>query len=322
MCSETHILTNAEVNRFDPTRTTVLRNSFAKDMKRRFTELSRTILKTVIENDAFGLDINVFQMTPARKKQFAFPRSQDKIRAFMLWLEEQVRLGILEVDQFQQLGQGIERAWTNKYITDSYKRGIQRARYEVKKAGFEVPSIEQTGGVDMALTVPVHIDRLGLMYTRTFSDLKGITQTMDTQISRVLSQRLADGEGPRVLARKMIAVVNGAKSGELGLDVSYINKSGNQVNYFLPAERRAEILARTEVIRAHHQATIQEYKNWGVEGVNVQGEWKTAGDGRVCEECEALEGQIFTLEEINNKIPLHPQCRCIALPYIYEPVIK
>ena len=314
MCSETHILTNAEVNRIDPTRTTVLRNAFAKDMKRRFTELCRTILKTVIENDAFGLDINVFQMTPARKKQFAFPRSQDKIRAFMLWLDEQVNLGILEVDQFQQLGQGIERAWTNKYITDSYKRGVQRARYEVKKAGFEVPTIEQTGGVNMALTVPVHIDRLGLMYTRTFSDLKGITQTMDSQISRVLSQGLADGDGPRQLARKMIAVVNGTQSGELGIT--------DTLGRYIPARRRAEVLARTEVIRAHHQATIQEYKNWGVEGVNVLGEWKTAGDGRVCDECEALEGQIFTLEEINSKIPLHPQCRCIALPYIYEPVIK
>lgn len=314
MCSETHILTNAEVNRIDPTRTTVLRNAFAKDMKRRFTELCRTILKTVIENDAFGLDINVFQMTPAAKKQFAFPRSQDKIRAFMLWLEEQVNLGILEVDQFQQLGQGIERAWTNKYITDSYKRGVQRARYEVKKAGFEVPSIEQTGGVDMALTVPVHIDRLGLMYTRTFSDLKGITQTMDSQISRVLSQGLADGDNPRVLARKMIAVINGTNSGELGIT--------DTLGRHIPAQRRAEVLARTEVIRAHHQATIQEYKNWGVEGVNVLGEWKTAGDGRVCDECEDLEGQIFTLEEINSKIPLHPQCRCIALPYIYEPVIK
>ena len=314
MCSETHILTNAEVNRIDPTRTTVLRNAFAKDMKRRFTELSRTILKTVIENDAFGLYINVLQMSPARKSQFAFPRSQDKVRAFMLWLEEQVRLGILEVDQFQQLGQGIDRAWTNKYITDSYSRGVQRARYEVKKAGIEVPSIEQTGGASMALTVPVHVDRLGLMYTRVFSDLKGITQTMDTQISRVLSQGLGDGDNPRLLARKMIAVINGAKSGELGIT--------DTLGRYIPAQRRAEVLARTEVIRAHHQATIQEYNNWGVEGVNVLGEWKTAGDGRVCPECEALEGSIFTLEEINNKIPVHPQCRCIALPYIYEPVNK
>lgn len=314
MHDHTQILTQSQVNHFDPTRTTVLRNAFAKDMHKRFLELVRMIVKSVVTNDAFGLDINVFQMNPANKKQFAFPRSQDKVRAFMLWLEEQVKLGILEVDQFQQLGQGIDRAWTNKYILDSYKRGIQRARYEVKKAGFDVPGIEQTGGVSMSLMTPFHADRLGLMYTRMFSDLKGITQTMDTQISRVLSQGLADGDNPRLLAKKMIAVVNGAKSGELGIT--------DTLGRYIPAQRRAEVLARTEVIRAHHQATIQEYKNWGVEGVNVLGEWKTAGDDRVCAECEDLEGQIFTLEEINNKIPLHPQCRCIALPYIYEPVIK
>jgi SPP1 gp7 family putative phage head morphogenesis protein len=78
------------------------------------------------------------------------------------------------------------------------------------------------------------------------------------------------------------------------------------------------MLARTEIIRAHHIATIQEYRNWGVEGITVKGEWKTAGDDRVCSKCEQLEGKIFTLDEIEPMIPLHPLCRCIALPYIEE----
>ena len=44
----------------------------------------------------------------------------------------------------------------------------------------------------------------------------------------------------------------------------------------------------------------------------------TAGDDRVCEKCAALEGRIFTLDEIEFLIPLHPNCRCLALPYIEE----
>ena len=39
---------------------------------------------------------------------------------------------------------------------------------------------------------------------------------------------------------------------------------------------------------------------------------------RVCPKCEALDGKIFTLDEIEPMIPLHPQCRCIALPYIED----
>jgi hypothetical protein len=59
---------------------------------------------------------------------------------------------------------------------------------------------------------------------------------------------------------------------------------------------------------------VQEYKNWEVEGVKVKAEWDTAGDGRVCELCRPLDGQVFTIEEIEPMIPRHPNCRCISLP--------
>jgi hypothetical protein len=61
-------------------------------------------------------------------------------------------------------------------------------------------------------------------------------------------------------------------------------------------------------------ATVQEYRNWEAAGVKVKAEWSTAGDDRVCEECEALEGKEFSLQEIEDMIPYHPNCRCIALP--------
>jgi hypothetical protein len=76
------------------------------------------------------------------------------------------------------------------------------------------------------------------------------------------------------------------------------------------------MLARTEVIRAHHLATIQEYRNYGVEGIHVQGEWKTAGDMRVCDICASMEGQVFTLDQIEKMIPAHTMCRCLALPAV------
>jgi SPP1 gp7 family putative phage head morphogenesis protein len=62
-------------------------------------------------------------------------------------------------------------------------------------------------------------------------------------------------------------------------------------------------------------ATIQEYRNWRLAGVTVQAEWLTAGDDRVCERCASLQGRIFTLDEIEGMIPVHPGCRCIALPH-------
>ena len=311
-----HIHKGITINAYDPTRTTALRNAFVRDMKRRYKELTDVIRQAVDVQDCFGLrqgTIRTFQMTPPGAGMFAFPRSADKVVAFMRWLQDQIDRGLLEVGEFQQIGVGVESAWTNKYILDSYKRGVMRSRYELQKAGFNVPSIEATGGIGISFSTPFHIDRLGLLYSRTFTELKGITAQMDQQISRVLAQGIADGDNPHLLARKLVSTINGIGRDKLGLDISYTRispKTGEEivVKYFMPAERRAEIIARTEVIRAHHQAMIQEYRNWALEGVYVKGEWKTAGDARVCEKCAELEGHIYTLDEIEPMIPLHPQC--------------
>ena len=297
---------------YDPTRTTSLRNKFASDMKRRFNELILVIIKSVVTNDCFGLkpQIHSLQMTPAQQEAFAFLRSQKKVEEFMAWLKQQVDKGILEVSIYQQIGVSADNAWTNIYISDSYKRGVIRARYELKKAGYDVPTIEESGGINVVMQGIVHADRLGLLFTRVFNDLKGITAAMDMQISRVLAQGIADGDGMKLLARKLVSTINGTKMGDLGIT--------DTLGRFIPASRRAMMLARTEIIRAHHLATIQEYRNWGVEGIKVLAEWMTAGDDRVCEKCASLQGRIFTLDEIEPMIPLHPQCRCLALPWIEE----
>lgn len=287
-------------NRADPTRTKTLRDAFVQEMNRRFAVLAREIRKAVDEEDVFGLRNNILAQQTPGPGQFAFPRSEDKIRAFMRWLQQQVDAGILEVGDMTQAGTAAESAWTNKYVYDSYKRGVIRSRYEMQKAGFTLG-----GSAQVSMMAPMHIDRVGLLFTRVFSELKGITAQMEQQISRVLAQGIADGDNPRLLSRKLTKVVTG--KGDLSLT--------DTLGRHIPARRRAEIMARTEVIRAHHQATIQEYKNWGVEEVSVQAEWQTAGDARVCSECQSMQGSVFSLDEINNMIPLHPQCRCVALPY-------
>jgi SPP1 gp7 family putative phage head morphogenesis protein len=239
------------------------------------------------------------------KQAFAFRTSQEKITEFMSWLQQQVDKGILTVSEYRQLGTALQTEWTDLYIEDSYKRGIIRARYEMTKAGWAIPSIEASGGIMAILSAPWHIDRLGILFSRTFTDLKGVTAAMDSQMSRILAQGMADGDGPRLIARKLISTINGDTTGTLGIK--------DTLGRFIPAKRRAEMIARTEMQRAHHMAMIQEYRNWKIVGVNVMAEWITAGDSRVCSACFAMEGKIFTLDEIEPMIPLHPACRCIAI---------
>lgn len=296
--------------RTDPTRTKTLREAFARALRRRFNELTAVIREAIVDEDVLGLKPETpqgYQMAPPGVGRFNFPRSEDKVEAFMRWLRQQQDRGLLEIRDLPQVGSAMHRRWIDKYVYDSYKRGVIRARYELRKAGFDIPAFEQPAGVEATMSAPIHLDRLGVLYTRTFNELKGITEAMDQHISRVLTQGMADGDNPRLMARKITAAINGVGADRLGLR--------DTLGRWIPGRRRAEIMARTEVIRAHHQATIQEYRNWGAEGVTVQAEWQTAGDERVCDICASMQGEIYTLDQIQNMIPLHAQCRCLALPY-------
>lgn len=314
-----HINIYAKVKQFDPTHTTSLRNAFANDMSKRFKKLIALIEDAIVTKDVFGLQNKLFSINAATPNQFAFSTSDAKVQAFMEWLRQMVQQELLTIKMMSQVGTGLNQAWTNMYVEDSYKRGIARAKYEMKKAGYLLPEDIFDKSVAASFNNPFHMDRVGMLYSRVYSDLKGITDQMDTQISKVLAQGMIDGENPRTMARKMRAVIEGGGE-ELGIT--------DTLGRFIPAKRRAEILARTETVRAYHQANIQEMKNWGIEGVSVVAEWSTAEDDRVCDKCKAMtidengELRIYTLDEIQNLIPLHPNCRCLALPVSATEEIK
>ena len=289
------------VNTYDPTRTTVLRNTAVRESNRRFEAMIKEITKAVFTEDVFGLQVYV---TPG-KNAFAFSLDSRKLQAFMDWLQTLVAEHIIDIEDIPQVGSSMYSSWTDKYIVESYQRGMARARQEMIKAGYAVPIITALDLIT-PMQVPLHVESVGLLFMRTFNELKGITDTMSQAISRILAQGLIDGTNPRILARKLVAAINGKGVGELGIT--------DTLGRFIPAKRRAEIMARTEIIRAHHYATINEYKRWGVIGVNIKAEFKTAGDDRVCSICASLEGNLYTLDEALPIVPVHPQCRCIMLP--------
>ena len=314
LCTCSHSEHGLQINAYDPTHTTTIRNAFARAMGARFRALTRAIKKKIVDDDCFGLTTSEFTVTTMAMREFDFPRSADKVESFMEWLREQTDITILERNQ---IGRGVEKAWTDLYIQSAYQKGIYRGRQELQNAGYPVPPIVEAtgtvaGGIAAAFNQPFHIDRVGLMYSRTYTGLQGITAEMDLQISRILAQGIADGRHPRELARLITRTVSGP-----GGDLAITDSLGR----YIPAERRAKMLARTDMIRAHHEANMQEYRNYGALGIRVKAEFVTAGDGRVCVICQGYEFQSqakpFTLDEVQGLIPVHPNCRCIAIPIDY-----
>lgn len=271
--------------RSDPTRTKTLRNKYSAEMYKRFRELKGAIRHQLVELDGFGLKTN--------RGRFEFERSGEKVGAFMDWLREEQASGILGVSQGTPISRAAENSWQNVYIQGAYKSGVVQAASMLRKGGATV----EDRWINGAFMRPIHADRVGVAYTRAFTDLRGITEEMDKQISRELARGLSEGEAPPAIA-------------------SRINNRVDKVGL-----SRARVLAQTETINAHAEASLNSYEEAGVEGVEVLAEFATAGDAKVCPECAALEARVaadggWSLERARGVIPVHPRCRCAWLPQV------
>jgi SPP1 gp7 family putative phage head morphogenesis protein len=298
------------VLRRDPSQTFGIRKSFEREMRKRFNLLAKKIEEAVLAFDVLGLNVErdaekarqVLKIhrplkIHLQKRQFAFLTVEQKQKKFMQWLETEME-NILEVIDGPSFGleAAIKKSWMNKYIDSGYKKGLERAYSEMEWAGV-IP--KEPRAIESAFLSPIHAERVGLIYSRAYNDLAGITKQMSAGISRTLGQGMAEGKHPRSIAREMRQYVTPVKIG------------GKRM---LSARKRAEMIARTETVRAHHVANVNSYKAAGLVLGKVMAEWKATPDDRVCEECAALDGKIFKLEKAEGMIPVHPNCRCVLLP--------
>jgi len=286
----------------DPSRTITLRRRFVADMRRRFKSVQKAIDELIIENDVFGLRrlpanplrthvtvtktaIKIGGKVQIMPAAWQFRNDAAKVISFRTWLEEQTKEKILTVD-----AQG--RPWLATYIESAYKKGQLRAYRERYGALLETKAgLDLTGGgklLGLTFMGPAEMAQVEALYTRAWGDLKGVAGATTTQLSRVLSEKLAlgyaEGRNPRAIARAMRKELTGL------------------------TKRRAEVIARTEIIRAHAEAQLDAYDAMKVEKVSAKVEFATAGDERVCPQCASLDGEEMTVAQARGIIPVHPQC--------------
>lgn len=282
-------LTAQQARKRDPTLTTGLRQKFVRDMDSRFNQLNRLIRETVITNDALGLKVNA---AAAGRRAFDFPRSAAKVEAFMRWLRLTQDELLFEVTRGTRRAVTGNALWADVYLESAYQRGLATASSQMAGMGVAVGS----NYINNAWYRPIHADSIGLIYTRTYSDLKGVTEAMDGRISRALAQGLAEGLSSDKIAKELFKVV------------STIGKT------------RARVIARTEVVNAVSEASLNSYEEAEIEGVQLDAEFSTSGDEAVCEKCDALsKAGPYTIKQARGLIPAHPNCRCGWRPIVTDP---
>jgi len=277
--------------KIDPTRTTLLRKKFVADMTRRFKKISKAIQELVVEDDAFGLVKSkpLILSQQVEKQAWRFNTNPQKVKLYRKWLQQQVDVEILT-----PVG-GIEgKPWTAPYIESAYRKGALRAYTDVHAETLaETPDFYEGSKaqfIQTAFSQPEVQSKIELLYERAFTELEGVTKVMDQQMSRILAEGLSQGKGINEIARN------------LRKNVTTITKT------------RANVIARTEIVRAHSEGQLDAFEQLNIQGVGVMAEWSTAGDDRVCDVCGDLEGHIMTIEEARGLLPQHPNCRCAWIP--------
>ena len=161
------------------------------------------------------------------------------------------------------------------YVDEAYRAGITHAANMIELKGIEA-------SVGMG---PADWRTIDALKVRNLSALKGISDEMSKQIIHEVTEGVRAGEGMSVIRARI---------------TDRVDKIGFT---------RADIMARTEVMTAANDASIQRYTQEGATGW----EWYTTQDDRLCPQCAPLHGRKYKFGEVSPP-PLHARCRCVALP--------
>lgn len=220
---------------------------------------------------------------------WATATSPGRLLEFQGWLREQVGHTIT--------GQTQEQFWQG-YIVRGWQQGAGRAFDDTNRARPRVSPEEELayqGGRQQFLrdtfNNPVSRERVDLLAARTFDEMEDVGRDVVNRLSRTLVDGLIQGRGADEVARDLV------ESTGFGL-------------------RRAENVARTELVRAHSEGQLDGFEQLGVEELGVLAEVMVTPDGNTCPECSALAGQTFTIDEARGMIPVHPSCRCCWTPNV------
>lgn len=261
----------------DPTKTLLIRNRASKEIDRRFSKIRKFVRDSIY--------IGKLVTNEVLERKYEFMRDSEKIAEFNRDLQLIIDKEILDIADGTIQPKDY---WLNIHVGQGYDRGARKVRLAAERA---IPSLVKLPAYS-PLANPFHVERAELIYTRVFNDMKGVTDTMRSQMSRVLSEGMLRGDNPKTVAKDMIGRVD-----SIGIT-------------------RSKLIARTEIVESHNQASIREADILEKEtGVEIKMIWIGADDGRERPTHVARNNNIYTREEISSMIG-EPNCRCSVSAYI------
>lgn len=167
---------------------------------------------------------------------------------------------------------------------DEYLSAFQRLLSRSTEFGLDLAGQLSKSVKDsqVGVTVPVEAVVAAARTARGYLERHGAT--FSTAAAEVLSQGVAEGRPTKEMTEDLQRRLKVTKS-------------------------RAEVIVRTESLRAHNEAANAYYTQNGIDLVM----YYATTDDRSCPYCTAHAGNVFKRGAIT--VPRHPRCRCYLAPY-------
>jgi SPP1 gp7 family putative phage head morphogenesis protein len=268
----------------DPTETTTLRNEHEAEYYKRLRALKGDLRSAIAENDVLYLGTQRARNAEPKPRDYQFLTDERKRERFQAWLQTQIENDILVVENVEGARSGSH--FSAQYLRKAYAKGVRDANRNLRAQGYDI----DTQTMQDVFNQRVHQEAVEQLYVRAYENLADITADMSDEIGEELADAFTQGWNPRTAA-------------------SNINDRVDTIGI-----TRSRLLARTEIIHAHAEGTLDRLESEGFETVTPDVEFQTAGDTRVCPICRSLDGNVYTIQEARGIVPRHPSCRCALIP--------
>jgi len=169
---------------------------------------------------------------------------------------------------------------------DAYDRLLRTLLGDASRSGLDVASqlTEQMTPGKPRIDVSIPLDATVSAAAQAKGYLRKHGETFATKAAEVVAKGIAEGRATDSMVQDMRLRLGVVKS-------------------------RADVIVRTETLRAYNDASNNYYANQGIDLVM----YYATADDRSCPYCAPRAGKIYKRQEI--KVPLHPRCRCFLSPW-------
>ena len=190
-----------------------------------------------------------------------------------------------------------------KSIRQAFTLGISQGIEELALAALPFYADLTPASIDkLATKVFTIVDTNALDFMAQYNlTLAGdVQRELADGIKRVIMQGIIKGKGTDDIVRDL---------GHVVIYKDSFRQAGTRV--FSKAQYRMEMIARTEVLRAHNMGRLKFHQEAGIENL----EWMTMDDERTCPVCGPFDGKKYSIDKFPQQ-PAHPFCRCANLPVV------